>query len=37
MLTLVKERKNANAIVPIVGASGKARARPIATVYFTHT
>ena len=36
MLTLVKEGKNANAIVPIVGTSGKARTRPIATVYFTH-
>ena len=36
MLTLVKEGKNANAIVPIVGATAKARARPIATVYFTH-
>mgnify|MGYP000486409609 CR=1 FL=1 len=36
MLTLVKEGKDANAIVPIVGASGKARTRPIATVYFTH-
>ena len=36
MLTLVKDGKNANAIVPIVPTSGKARARPIATVYFTH-
>ena len=36
MLTLVKE-KNANAIVPIVSTEGKARARPIATVYFTHS
>ena len=36
MLTLVKEGKDANAIVPIVNVSAKARARPVATVYFTH-
>ena len=36
MLTLVKEGKDANAIVPIVHVSAKARARPVATVYFTH-
>ena len=37
MLTLIKEGKDANVIVPIVSTQGKARTRPIATVYFTHS
>ncbi len=36
MLTLVKEGKNPNAIVPIVKTTGKKRTRPVATVYFSH-
>ena len=36
MLTLIKEGKNANAIVPIVSTQGKTKTKPLATVYFTH-
>ena len=36
MLTLVKEGKTPNVIIPILGRTGKRSKRPIATVYFTH-
>ena len=36
MLTLIKEGKDPNIIVPILHRTGKRSRRPVATVYFTH-
>ena len=36
MLTLIKEGKDPNVIVPILHRTGKRSKRPVATVYFTH-